>query len=343
MISTKNGTIDLEVLEVEDIIDLDMLKRFLDNFALGMNCAAVAVNRAGNEITQPSYYRDFCENHIHKSSIGDRRCAECHNRMGEIAAERGEAYIGPCHAGLIDFAAPIMVNGVHIGTILGGQILDKAPDEKTIRKVAEEVDLDGERLWSAAQKIDILGSSNIKAAADVLFIVANTLARNGYSRIETDIATNSLAERFIQVSDTVKVLAISSQSIAENQQALTEQVQGIVDITEDISTVLKSVSQIADHIKLIGLNASIEAARLGSSGKGFAVIAREIQELSSKSKDTAVQVNDKTTAINTRINSTMKNAKATLTTTEQQSASMEELSVTVQEMVEIAKRFKTTG
>ena len=45
---TGSGEIDLSVLEVPDVIDIDTLKKFLDNFSLGMNCAAVSVDREGN-------------------------------------------------------------------------------------------------------------------------------------------------------------------------------------------------------------------------------------------------------------------------------------------------------
>jgi len=47
MINIIDGQIDLRSLEIEDIIDVDVLQRFLDNFAIGMNCAAVSVNRKG--------------------------------------------------------------------------------------------------------------------------------------------------------------------------------------------------------------------------------------------------------------------------------------------------------
>ncbi len=82
MVSIKDGVIQLEYLEMEDIIDINTLQNFLDNFAIGMNCAAVSVNRKGEEVTRPSHYRDFCSNYIHSNSIGDNRCATCHNQMG---------------------------------------------------------------------------------------------------------------------------------------------------------------------------------------------------------------------------------------------------------------------
>ena len=50
-----------------------------------------------------------------------------------------------CHAGLIDFAAPIILDGRHVGTILGGQILTETPESDKYRRVARGigVDVDG--------------------------------------------------------------------------------------------------------------------------------------------------------------------------------------------------------
>ena len=39
---------------------------------------------------------------------------------GEEAARLGRPVVYECHAGLIDFAAPILLEGRQIGTILGG-------------------------------------------------------------------------------------------------------------------------------------------------------------------------------------------------------------------------------
>ena len=60
MVECKGGRICLEKLQIKDIIDIHILQDFLDNFAWGMNCAAVAVDLNGQEVTKLSYYRDFC-------------------------------------------------------------------------------------------------------------------------------------------------------------------------------------------------------------------------------------------------------------------------------------------
>lgn len=339
MVEISGGTINLEKLEVSDIIEVSALQKFLDNFALGMNCAAVSVDREGKEITSPSYYREFCNNYIHESSIGDERCATCHNQMGQEAIKLGKPYVGQCHAGLIDFAAPIIVRGVHLGTVLGGQILDKEPDEKTIRKVAGELGINDDYLWNAAEKIDIVNMKNITAAAEVLYIVVNTLAENGYNRLEIEILAKNLSENFIQISKTVEMLAESAQDITENQNTLTQKISEVNNVTKEISEVLKFISSIAGKTKLIGLNASIEAARLGNDGRGFTVVAKEIQVLAENSNKTVKGITDLNKQIDEKIASTIEDATNTLSTTEDQSAAMEELSASVQNSVELAEKL----
>jgi len=51
-----------------------------------------------------------------------------------------------------------------------------------------------------------------------------------------------------------------------------------------ITTAISQIDHISTSINLISVNASVEAARAGEFGKGFAVIAAEIQTLSSQSK-----------------------------------------------------------
>ncbi|MEA5085525.1 MAG: PocR ligand-binding domain-containing protein [Lachnospiraceae bacterium] len=340
MVSIKDGVIQLEYLEMEDVIDINTLQKFLDNFAIGMNCAAVSVNRKGEEVTRPSHYRDFCSNYIHSNSLGDSRCATCHNQMGEMAVRSGRPHIGECHAGLIDFAAPIIIKGEHIGTVLGGQILDRKPNEVTIKRVAGELRIQEDSLWEAAQKIDIVDKRNINAAAEVLNVVVNTLAQDGYKRLETETLSGNLATNFIQISATVDLLAQSAQQIAASQQILSNEIDEINVVTKQIEQVLKDITRVANTTKLIGFNAAIEAARLGNDGKGFAVVANEIQLLSDSSKETASHITELNKQINAKINTTVANADKTVEITEEQSASMEELAATIQNSVELAAKLK---
>lgn len=340
MVVLNEYSVDVTKLELQDLIDKPVLQRFLDNFALGFNCAAVSVGRNGEEFTTPSYYRPFCANYIHASVIGDARCASCHKKFGEKAAAIGRPYISTCHAGLIDFAAPVLIEGELIGTVLGGQILSAPADESTIRKVAAEIQADPDKLAEAAGKIEILPEKNIEAAAEVLYIVANALAQNGYNRIKEGLLSSELANNFIQISSTIEELAASAQSITNNQSDLVNDIHAVDENINSITSVLKSVAKIADQTRILGINASIEAARLGKDGRAFAVVAEEIRTLADTTKTTVTSIDCIHENIEKSLNSTIDRANDTLSSTSQQSAAMEELSATVQSSTNLAELLK---
>lgn len=184
MTINSNSYIDVDSLEIRDVIDINVLQNFQDNFAESMNIASVTVDINGNPVTRPSAYTDFCMNFMHATLIGENRCAESHRKGGEEAAKSGKPHIYKCHAGLIDFAAPILVDGKQIGTILGGQILTLPPIDSEFKKIAEEIGVNEGECIEALKKVKIVAEKNVKAAAEVLFIIANALSKIGYEELK---------------------------------------------------------------------------------------------------------------------------------------------------------------
>lgn len=169
-------------LNLLDLIDIKFLQEFQDSFAETTGVASLTVDKNG-AITKPSNFTEFCTKYKRNNPEEVKKCNECDMNWGKLAAEKGEPIIYTCHAGLTDFAVPIMVEGQHLGTILGGQILDKEADENFFRNNARKMGVDEEEYIEALRKIKVVSTEHIKAAAHMLYIVANAISEISHTNL----------------------------------------------------------------------------------------------------------------------------------------------------------------
>lgn len=87
-----------------------------------------------------------------------------------------------------------------------------------------------------------------------------------------------------------KLAGVLAQSMFESRSNSVERSRRAM---ETIEKAMERILGVSMSVRLISLNASVEAARAGAAGKGFGVIAHEIQRLAGEIQDTADEANQR--------------------------------------------------
>ncbi|WP_206074154.1 methyl-accepting chemotaxis protein [Pseudoalteromonas rubra] len=93
-------------------------------------------------------------------------------------------------------------------------------------------------------------------------------------------------------SQSLATLVKEVQQITHLLGSFSSTVAGLKENSENIRSILKMVEEFSDQTNLLALNAAIEAARAGEAGRGFAVVADEVRNLSVKVNDATRQISD---------------------------------------------------
>ncbi len=80
------------------------------------------------------------------------------------------------------------------------------------------------------------------------------------------------------------------QSIRESVAETTRKVKRLAESTQEINKIVNSIGQIAQRTNLLALNASIEAAKAGEAGRGFAIVADEVRQLADRTSRASKEI-----------------------------------------------------
>jgi twitching motility protein PilJ len=155
-----------------------------------------------------------------------------------------------------------------------------------VSKATEEAGAITKKLLVAAQK----QSEEIYQAGDAVELMTTSIKEVDASAARSaDVARQTLVVT-AQGTQAVQNSMAGMDSIREQIQETSKRIKRLGESSQEIGEIVDLISDITEQTNVLALNAAIQAASAGEAGRGFSVVAEEVQRLAERSGDATKQI-----------------------------------------------------
>lgn len=163
--------------DIHQIVNPAKFQKIQEDISQATELALITVDYKGVPLTTHSNCSEFCKK-VRSSRYGEY-CEKCDSHGGLEAARIRKPFIYLCHAGLVDFAIPIIVDDLYLGAFMAGQVLLAPEDsehepEHILHRIDSTIDISRDAsLQESYSKLPIMRLTKIIALANMILHIGN--------------------------------------------------------------------------------------------------------------------------------------------------------------------------
>jgi len=184
------GTIDH--LKYSELVDIPKLQALMESFSQVIGIANAVIDVDGIVIVHAGRQDAFTA--FHRVNVETRRhCIESDAALVESMTRGLPFAIYRCRNGLVDTAAPIIVDGEHVANVFAGQFLTDPPDPEFFRTQARQFSFDEASYLEAIAQVPVRSLDRVESLTRLYAQLAGMLADSGLDRLREIRAAENLA------------------------------------------------------------------------------------------------------------------------------------------------------
>ena len=153
--------------------------------------------------------------------------------------------------------------------------------------------------------------------------------------------SEKLADSIHTLASTTEEIAAQTEEIAATSRSLAKNAVESKKRTQETDAMIGLIRTVAGQTNLLGLNAAIEAARVGELGRGFGVVAEEIRKLATTSTDSLKKIDAVIKTIKADSEKTVQEAEHLDMVISQVAGALDQVAQAVQEIRQMTLQLDT--